>query len=95
MKNETLVDITSFNPQFKNGLVFSMYEGLKEGERFILIDEQDPHLLQQQFNELDIREFDWQYLERGPKFWRVRIIKNKPKNKSTEHTNCCCKHNVS
>lgn len=75
MQQMTVFDVRSFEPRFRHALIFSMFEGLVAGEAFVLVNDHDPVPLRRQFESLSLPNLDWQYLERGPGTWRVRIEK--------------------
>lgn len=69
------LDVREVIPRERHPLIFRTFDNLKPGESFILINDHDPKPLYYQF--LHEREglFSWEYLERGPEIWRVRITK--------------------
>jgi uncharacterized protein (DUF2249 family) len=69
------LDVTVIPPKERHPLIFTTFDGLKEGEAFVLMNDHDPKPLYYSF--LHEREglFAWEYLEQGPTVWKVRIEK--------------------
>jgi uncharacterized protein (DUF2249 family) len=53
--------------------IFGTYARLAEGESFVLVNNHDPKPLRREFDTAYPGQFAWDYLERGPARWRVRI----------------------
>ncbi|MBX3017378.1 MAG: DUF2249 domain-containing protein [Bdellovibrionaceae bacterium] len=85
--SETVFDVRSFDPRFRHALIFSMFEGLSEGEFFVLKNDHDPVPLKRQFEALGLPNWGWQYLESGPTTWRVKIEKTGSRGHSAG--GCC------
>ncbi len=71
----TELDVRIIPPPRKHPTIISTFEALKRGESFTLINDHDPKPLYYQFNAELPGQFEWEYLERGPAVWRVRIGK--------------------
>lgn len=69
---ETL-DVRDLIPRTRHAKIFQLFDGLKAGEAFILINDHDPKPLYYQFLHERAEQFSWDYLEEGPVEWRVRI----------------------
>ncbi len=69
------LDVRSEPPARRHQLIFESYGKLADGVGFILINDHDPKPLQYQFAAEYPDQFTWDYLEEGPKVWRVRIGK--------------------
>ncbi len=69
------LDVRPFPPAERHRLIFENYEQLKRGESFVLVNDHDPKPLYYQFAAEHSGEFTWDYLEKGPQAWRVRIGK--------------------
>jgi uncharacterized protein (DUF2249 family) len=76
MSNETIVDVRTIAPRDRHPLIFGAFDGLTPGASFVLVNDHDPKPLYYQFSAELGDQFTWQYLERGPENWRVRIGKN-------------------
>jgi uncharacterized protein (DUF2249 family)/iron-sulfur cluster repair protein YtfE (RIC family) len=57
----------------RHGLIFTAYRALGPGAGFVLVNDHDPVPLRYQFEARYAGEYTWDYLEAGPKVWRVRI----------------------
>lgn len=70
-----IVDVRQLPPAQRHGTIFDTYHHLKPGEAFELVNDHDPKPLYYQFDAEHKNKFTWDYLERGPQVWRVRIVK--------------------
>lgn len=66
------IDIRELAPRDRHPIIFSTFEALQPGEGFVLVNDYDLRPLFYQFKQ---GPFTWEYLERGPEIWRVRIGK--------------------
>ena len=73
MTDSKLVDVRAIAPAQRHPLIFSTFETLAPGESFILINDHDPKPLYYQFKFEREGQFTWEYLEQGPRDWRVRV----------------------
>ncbi len=62
----------------RHDLIFAAYRALQPGRGFVLVNDHDPKPLRYQFEAQCPGEFTWDYLETGPKIWRVRIGRPRP-----------------
>ena len=60
-------------PARRHDLILSTYQELRHGDGFVLVNDHDPKPLYYQFAAEYPEQFTWEYLERGPEVWRVRI----------------------
>jgi uncharacterized protein (DUF2249 family) len=67
------VDVRRVVPRDRHPLIFSTFRALGVGEAMELVNDHDPKPLYFQFNAEAPGQFTWDYLERGPETWRVRI----------------------
>lgn len=67
------LDVRNEPPARRHELIFETWEGLAEGEGFVLVNDHDPKPLEYQFAAEHAGQFTWDYLEQGPQVWRVRI----------------------
>lgn len=72
---EHTIDVRSIVPRERHPLIFDTYRNLAAGEAFLLVNDHDPKPLYYQFAAEHAGEFVWEYLEKGPIDWRVRIGK--------------------
>lgn len=69
------LDVRVIPPPQKHPTILSTFEALNPGQAFTLINDHDPRPLYYQFNAEMPGRFEWEYLERGPSVWRVRLGK--------------------
>ncbi|MEW6100403.1 MAG: DUF2249 domain-containing protein [Pseudomonadota bacterium] len=81
----TTVDVRTIVPRERHPLIFSTFAKLEPGHAMELVNDHDPKPLYYQFQAELPGAFGWDYLERGPEVWRVRIVKLAPAAGST----CC------
>ena len=73
--NEVVVDVSAVIPRERHPKVFNTWHSLAEGTAMLLVNDHDPVPLYYQFAAEHRGGFRWEYLERGPETWRVRISK--------------------
>jgi len=59
----------------RHPIVFNAFDRLEEGESFVLINDHDPQPLRRQMERIREGEAGWEYIERGPEFFRIRITR--------------------
>ena len=70
------IDVRKIPPYKKHPTIFNIYENLGAGEAFIIINDHDPKPLGYQLAAKHGEDkFSWDYLEKGPEAWKVRIRK--------------------
>src|ERR1035437_7415201 len=57
----------------RHEVIFSTYDHHPRGGGFVIVNDHDPKPLRYQFEAQHAGEFTWDYLESGPKLWRVRV----------------------
>jgi uncharacterized protein (DUF2249 family) len=70
-----VMDVRPIPCSIKHGLILRTWHGLPVGEYFILLNDHDPVPLRYQFEAEFGGAFTWEYLERGPTDFRVKISK--------------------
>lgn len=85
--SDTILNFDSFEPRVQQAIVFSLYEGLRDGESFHIQNSSDPAVLYKELTSLKIPSMNWEYLEQGPTTWRIRISKSS--NKEAKGHGCC------
>ncbi len=86
MNNETssligadkVMDVRPIPCSIKHGLIMRTWRDLPLGDHFILLNDHDPVPLRYQFEAEYPAAFTWDYLEKGPNDFRVKITKLKP-----------------
>jgi uncharacterized protein (DUF2249 family) len=76
-KTEQELELRTLPHSERHALIFRTYDGLDEGDAFVIINDHDPKPLSYQMAALYGEEaFSWEYLEEGPDAWKVHIGKN-------------------
>jgi uncharacterized protein (DUF2249 family) len=73
--DDTRFDVREIPCQIKHPQIMQRWFGLPVGAHFVLINDHDPVPLYYQFNALFPQAFDWEYLERGPDIFQIKITK--------------------
>lgn len=85
MRSQTFIDTRAFDPRAEQALVLSLFDGLKEGENFEILMQQDPHPL---FKQMDtFSALKWQILKTLPNQWHLKI--SKQTIDSNKDSGCC------
>ena len=66
-------ELHAMPPRERHPKIFEVFEQLKPGETFILVNDHDPKPLHYQFSFERAGSFTWRSLEEGPEIWRVEI----------------------
>jgi uncharacterized protein (DUF2249 family) len=69
------LDVRQLRKPDKHPTIFAIYAGLSVGESFVLVNNHDPRHLHDEFEADHAGSYGWEYLEKGPAVWRVRITK--------------------
>ncbi|MEX0912253.1 MAG: DUF2249 domain-containing protein [Gemmatimonadota bacterium] len=69
------LDVRVIPPREKHPTIFHTFDELASGQAFVLVNDHDPFPLRYQFEAERPGEFEWEYLEKGPAVWQVRIGK--------------------
>ncbi len=75
METTDILNVTLIEPRLKHPTIFQKFDSLKEGEAFIIHNDHDPKPLYYQLLAERGQIFNWEYLENGPQWWKVRIAK--------------------
>jgi uncharacterized protein (DUF2249 family)/hemerythrin superfamily protein len=67
------LDLRPMPPPMRHGLVFQCFDALAIGESILIVNDHDPMPLLQQFKFARPGESEYEYLERGPESWQVRV----------------------
>lgn len=78
----TTLDVRVIAPRLKHPSIFQGFDNLKKGESLTILNDHDPLPLFYQFKAERPDLFEWQYVEKGPKTWRVNITKTKEDTKT-------------
>lgn len=72
---EVSIDVRPMPPRDRHPTIFETWEALGDGGSILLTNDHDPVPLYYQFAAEYAGGFRWDYLDRGPEIWRVRISK--------------------
>ncbi len=76
METTNILDVTVIEPRLKHPTVFARFDELKSGETLMLHNNHDPMPLYYQLVGERGEIFTWDYKEKGPIWWKVKITKN-------------------
>jgi len=85
-RTATPLDVRAVAPRDRHPAIFQTFRSLAVHASMELVNDHDPRPLYDQFQSEAPGAFSWDYLERGPHVWRVRITRL-----SAGHVNgqCC------
>jgi uncharacterized protein (DUF2249 family)/quercetin dioxygenase-like cupin family protein len=69
------LDVRQLRKPDKHPTIFATYAALAVGESFVLVNNHDPKHLRAEFDADHPGSYEWEYVEKGPEVWRVRISK--------------------
>jgi uncharacterized protein (DUF2249 family)/quercetin dioxygenase-like cupin family protein len=69
------LDVRQLPKPEKHPTIFATYAALAVGESFVLVNNHDPRHLRAEFDADHPGSYAWEYLEKGPEVWRIRISK--------------------
>lgn len=70
-------DIRPYEPAERHERFYKAFADIKAGEAFEFINDHDPLPLYYQMEAESKEPFKWEYLEKGPEVWKVKVIKIK------------------
>ncbi|HEU4901364.1 MAG TPA: iron-sulfur cluster repair di-iron protein, partial [Flavisolibacter sp.] len=74
-KDVFVLNVTLIEPRLKHPTIFRYFDELKGGDAFQILNDHDPKPLYYQLIAERGNVFTWEYLEKGPQWWRVQIRK--------------------
>lgn len=78
-----IIDVTLIEPRLKHPTIFENFDALGHGQAFIIHNDHDPKPLYYQLLGERGNIFNWEYLEEGPDYWKVKIAKLSPGDKES------------
>lgn len=72
---EQQLDVRPLRKPDKHPRIFAAFDDLAVGESFVLVNNHDPRHLRQEFDLEHPGGYGWEYLDKGPAAWRIRISK--------------------
>lgn len=73
---ELELDVRPLPKPEKHPAIFGTYDDLSVGESFVLVNNHEPRHLRDEFEADHPGSYHWEYIERGPQVWRIRITKH-------------------
>jgi uncharacterized protein (DUF2249 family) len=70
-------DIRPYPPTERHEMFYKAFADIKPGEAFEFVNDHDPKPLYYQMEAESKEPFRWEYLEKGPEVWKVRVVKTK------------------
>ncbi|MBS1920330.1 MAG: DUF2249 domain-containing protein [Bacteroidetes bacterium] len=70
-------DIRPYPPMERHEMFYKAFADIQPGEAFEFVNDHDPKPLYYQMEAESKEPFRWEYLEKGPDIWKVRVIKTK------------------
>ncbi|MBS4219527.1 DUF2249 domain-containing protein [Bacillus sp. FJAT-49711] len=67
------VKVTEYPPHLKHKVIFETFKKLTPSEAMLIVNDHDPVPLHFQFESMFPGEFDWEYIERGPETFQIKI----------------------
>jgi uncharacterized protein (DUF2249 family) len=75
---ELEIDLCLMDRAERHPLVFAAFDSLAVGESFVIHNDHDPQPLRMQIEQMREGEMNWEYIERGPETFRIRITRAAP-----------------
>lgn len=72
---EEQLDVRGLRKPDKHPTIFAAYAALRVGEAVVLVNDHDPQHLHEEFEADHAGSYDWEYLNRETREWRIRITK--------------------
>lgn len=69
------LDVRQLRKPDKHPMIFAAYAALPVGGSFVLVNNHDPKHLREEFEADHAGGYGWDYIEKGPAIWRIRISK--------------------
>jgi uncharacterized protein (DUF2249 family) len=69
------LDVRQLRKRDKHPTIFATFAAMSVGESFALVNNHDPKHLHDEFEVDYAGGYGWEYLEKGPAVWRIRITK--------------------
>lgn len=73
--DEDILDASQLEPRLKHPAIFSKFDKLEPGNHFYLVNDHDPVPLYYQLREYRGNIFTWDYIEKGPDRFKIKIAK--------------------
>lgn len=73
MNTIATIDVRHIAPCDRDALLDETFEELHEGDSFVVINDADPRRVYYRFRAQTRGALVWEYLQRGPNLWRIRV----------------------
>jgi regulator of cell morphogenesis and NO signaling len=73
METIEIIDVTVIEPRRKHPYIFEKFDVLLPGDSFVIMNDHDPKPLYYQLQAERGDVVEWDYLENGPRTWKVQI----------------------
>ncbi len=70
------IDVREIPPRERHPLIFRTFDEVDPGTSFLLVNDHDPQPLYYQLMAERPGQLGWEYLEKGPEVWQVRLTRN-------------------
>ena len=70
-------DLRPFPPTERHEMFYQAFAAIHPGEAFEFINDHDPKPLYYQMEAESKEPFGWEYIDKGPEEWKVRVVKVK------------------
>lgn len=79
-ETDLILNIPAIEPQQKHAMIFNVFESSKAEEGFIIHNNHDPKPVYHQLIATYGEIFSWDYLQQGPEWWDIRIVRKQAEN---------------
>jgi uncharacterized protein (DUF2249 family) len=69
------LDLRPFPPTERDEMFYKAFADISVGEAFEFINDHDPKPLYYQMEAESKEPFRWEYIQKGPEEWKVRVVK--------------------
>lgn len=75
---ENVINVQELEPALRHQTIFEQFNTLKEEEYLIIHNNHDPLPVYYQLINLRGNIFSWEYLQKGPEWWDIKVTRNVP-----------------
>lgn len=72
---EIIINVQELEPRLRHPTIFDTFNQLKQGESLIIHNDHDPQPVFYQLMDLRGNIFSWEYLQKGPEWWDIRVTR--------------------
>lgn len=76
--DENIINVQEIEPRLRHQTIFDVFNTLMEGEHLIIHNNHDPQPVYYQLLELRGNIFSWEYLQKGPQWWDIKVTRTVP-----------------